>query len=229
MHRSRRFSGLPRGYLLALALMIPLNGWLVDCVGPKRVYLSCFGLFTAASTLCGLATSIEQLIAFRVLQGMAGGLLAPMAQMMIARYSGDRMARMMSLVSMPVLIAPIFGPSLAGAVLHVASWHWLFLLNLPVGIAAIIFASFLLPPDDALRPRRLDWVGFLLVSPGLVFLLHGLNRIGTTTSGSKGLYELELLASAILLVTFFVRGLKKGATGLIDLRLFLSGNFRNRR
>jgi MFS family permease len=145
--------------------------------------------------------------------------------MMIARYSGARMARMMSLVSMPVLIAPIFGPSLAGAILHVASWHWLFFLNLPVGVAAIILASILLPKDDFLKPRRLDWLGFLLVSPGLVFLLHGLNRMSTRTTGSKGLYELELLAAVILLAIFFVRGLKKGSSGLIDLRLFLTGNF----
>ena len=212
------------GYLLALALMIPLNGWLVDRVGAKRVYLACFAMFTAASTLCGFAVTANELIAFRVLQGMAGGLLAPMAQMMVARHAGDRMARMMAIVGIPVLIAPIFGPSIAGAILHVASWHWLFFMNLPLGIVAIVLAVVLLPPDQAFRPRRLDVAGFLLVSPGLVFLLHGLKRLATST-GDAISAGCEVLGGVVLLTGFMLRGLRQGSRGLIDLRLFKGKRF----
>ncbi|MCP8941060.1 DHA2 family efflux MFS transporter permease subunit [Alsobacter sp. SYSU M60028] len=211
------------GYLLALALMIPLNGWLVDRVGPKRVYLSCFALFTAASTCCGLSQTVEQLVGFRILQGMAGGLLAPMAQMMIAHHAGPRMAKMMSFVGIPVLVAPIFGPSVAGAILHVASWHWLFLMNLPVGVAAIVAAAILLPADGALRPRPLDLLGFGLVSPGLVFLLDGFKRFAT--SGKPWVAAGEVAAAVVLLASFVVRSLRRGTGALIDVRLFRHRTF----
>ena len=212
------------GYLLALALMIPLTAWLVDRVGAKRVYIICFGMFTLASAMCGLATSAHTLIGFRIVQGMAGGLLAPMSQMMIARYSGANMAKMISLVTVPVMAAPIFGPSVAGFILHFASWHWLFFLNLPICIAAILLSMILLPADDDRKERRLDVTGFLLVSPGLVLLLDGLKRV-TTTDGSLIAHIAEVAAAVLLLTAFAIRGLRMGAAGLIDLRLFKGGTF----
>ena len=120
------------GYLLALALMLPLNGWLVDRIGAKALYLWCFAAFTLASALCGLAWSANSLIAFRILQGMSGGLLAPMAQLMIARAAGRHMARVVSVAALPVLLAPLLGPVIAGAILQFASWRWLF-LDQPAG------------------------------------------------------------------------------------------------
>jgi len=142
------------GYLLALTLTLPLSGWLVDHFGIKRVYLGCFTLFTLASLLCGTAQSASALIAFRVLQGMAGGLLAPMAQMTTARVAGRYMARVMGLMSIPVLVGPIFGPVLAGAILQHASWRWIFLINLPIGVLAITLATRILPADDHETRRR---------------------------------------------------------------------------
>src|SRR6202453_4469765 len=105
------------GYLLALAVMLPLNGWLVDRIGAKALYLWCFAAFTLSSTLCGLAWSANALIAFRVLQGMSGGLLAPMAQMMMARAAGKHMARVLGWAALPIMLAPILGPVIAGAIL----------------------------------------------------------------------------------------------------------------
>ena len=104
------------GYLLALALMLPLNGWLVDRIGAKALYLWCFAAFTLSSALCGLAWSANSLIVFRILQGMGGGLLAPMAQMMIARAAGKHMAQVVSVAALPVLLAPLLGPVIAGAI-----------------------------------------------------------------------------------------------------------------
>ncbi len=157
------------GYLLALALMLPLTGWLVDRCGAKRVYLGCFAAFTFASFLCGTSTSVHMLIAARVLQGMAGGLLAPMAQMMVAREAPRHIARVMSMMTVPIILGPIFGPSLAGFILQKASWHWIFFINLPIGILAVILAAWILPSDSAGKARRgFDLSGFLLISPGLV-------------------------------------------------------------
>ena len=114
--------------------MLPLNGWLVDRLGAKRLYLSCFSAFTLASLLCGTAKIMDQLICARVIQGIAGGLLTPMTQLMLARVAGKHMARVMGYTAVPIMIAPILGPVVAGAILKYAAWPWLFYVNLPIGI-----------------------------------------------------------------------------------------------
>ncbi len=172
------------GYLLALALMLPLCGWLVDRIGAKRVYLASFTAFTLASMLCGWAGSARTLIGFRILQGMAGGLLVPMAQLVTAREAGPHVARVMGYMVMPVLLGAIGGPVLAGFILQHASWRWIFFLNLPVGLLATTLAAWLLPGDQAeTRPRPFDLAGFALLSPALVLLLHSLERLSVGRGG----------------------------------------------
>jgi len=213
------------GYLLALALMLPLSGWLVDRIGAKRVYLGCFTAFTAASMFCGFATSAAALIGFRVLQGMAGGLLAPMAQMMTARAAGRHVARVMGFMVMPVMLGPIFGPALAGVILQHASWRWIFFINLPIGIFATLRAVWVLPNDAReTNPRAFDLVGFLLLSPGLVFLLHSLEQL-SSNSAAKHLNQLELLAAIGLVTAFLVHGARRGPAALIDVHLFRRPSF----
>ena len=203
------------GYLLALTLILPLNGWLVDRIGAKALYLWCFSTFTLSSALCGLAWSANSLIAFRVFQGMSGGLLAPMAQMMMARVAGRHMARIIGYAAVPILLAPIFGPVIAGAILQYASWRWLFLVNLPIGILALGLAAVFLPNDHNERRRRnLDVVGLILLSPGLVLFLYASDKISEKSSFWM------LVAAAVLLATFFWTALRKGDQALIDLRLF---------
>jgi MFS family permease len=148
------------GYLLALALMLQLNGRLVERIGAKSLYLWCFSAFTLSSALCGLAWSANSLIAFRILQGMSGGLMAPMAQMMIARTAGSHMARVVGYAAVPVMLGPILGPLIAGAILQHASWRWLFLVNLPVGALAIVLAVLFLPNGhEEITSRDLDLGG----------------------------------------------------------------------
>jgi EmrB/QacA subfamily drug resistance transporter len=203
-------------------LMLPLNGWLVDRVGAKRLYLGCFTLFTMASMGCGAARSMPALIGARVLQGMAGGLLAPLTQLMMARVAGKQMARVFGYAVVPVLIAPILGPVLAGAILKDASWPWVFYVNLPVGVFAVAAAAWFLPGDDHPAERRpFDVLGFLLLSPGLVALLYGLER--ATHGHGFG----PLVAGATLLAGFVVHARRAGSSALIDLRLFESGLFAN--
>jgi len=213
------------GYLLALSLILPLSGWLVDRIGAKRVYLGCFTAFTLTSMLCGLATSAEALITFRVLQGMAGGLIAPMAQMVIARVAGRQVARVMGFMVMPVLIGPILGPVVAGAILQSAGWPWIFFINLPIGVLATVLAFWLLPKDDdAAYPRTFDLKGFLLLSPGLVLLLHSLESLGSNP-GTARFSEMELLVSLGFLAAFALHATRRGPLALIDVQLFRDRTF----
>jgi EmrB/QacA subfamily drug resistance transporter len=208
------------GYLLALALMLPLNGWLVERIGAKSLYLWCFSTFTLASALCGVAWSANCLIAFRILQGMNGGLMAPMAQMMMAGVAGKHMARLMVYAAVPILMGPILGPVIAGAILQHASWRWLFLVNLPVGVLAIVLAVLFLPNDrEETRSRELDLPGFALLSPGLVLFLYGSDHLG------ERIGLVALLISLVLLGFFFRMAKRKEDRALIDLRLFRSKTF----
>jgi EmrB/QacA subfamily drug resistance transporter len=208
------------GYLLALALMLPLNGWLVERIGAKSLYLWCFSAFTLCSALCGITWSANALIGFRILQGMSGGLMAPMAQMMIARVAGRHMARVLGYAAVPVMLGPILGPVIAGAILQHASWRWLFLVNLPVGALAIVMAIFFLPNDrEETKQRDLDLVGFALLSPGLVLFLYGSGHL------RERIGQITLALSAVLLATFFKVAVRKGHRALIDLRLFKGKTF----
>jgi EmrB/QacA subfamily drug resistance transporter len=208
------------GYLLALALMLPLNGWLVERIGAKSLYLWCFSVFTLSSALCGLAWSANSLIAFRILQGMSGGLMAPMTQMMMARAAGKHMARLMGYAAVPILMGPILGPVIAGAILQHASWRWLFLVNLPVGVLAIVLAVLFLPNDrEETRSRELDLAGFALLSPGLVLFLYGSDHLGKRSGLTT------LLISIVLLAAFFRMAIRKGDKALIDLQLFKRKTF----
>jgi EmrB/QacA subfamily drug resistance transporter len=203
------------GYLLALALTLPLSTWLVDRIGAKALYLWCFSAFTLTSALCALAWSANALIGFRILQGMSGGLLAPMAQLLMVRAAGDKMARVFGFAAMPILLAPLLGPVIAGALLHFASWRWLFLVNLPFGALALALAALFLPNDrQERRPRSLDLIGLGLLSPCLVLFLYGSER----TTDPLGLAALAL--SVLLFVVFFWWARKQKDDAIIDLRLF---------
>jgi EmrB/QacA subfamily drug resistance transporter len=213
------------GYLLALALMLPLSGWLVDRLGAKRVYLACFTLFTLTSLLCGAARSADQLVAFRVLQGMAGGLLAPMAQMMTARVAGRHVARVMGFMVMPILMGPLLGLILAGFILQHTIWRWIFLINIPIGLVAIGLALWILPRDaNETQPRAFDLRGFLLLPPGLVLFLHALESLSANPAAHR-LSLAELAAACALLTAFALHARRLGPTALIDLNLFRARTF----
>ena len=210
------------GYLLALALSLPLSGWLIDRVGARKVFLGCFAAFILCSVLCGCATSIQVLIGCRVAQGIAGGLLAPMMQMMMARHAGRHMARVIGVAAMPVMVGQMFGPSLGGLLLGWLGWRWIFLVNVPVGILAICFAWFALPRDESTSNRRLDLIGFAMISPGLALLLEGLVSLAHGDASAP----FSLLASVTLLSGFTWHALRRPMSALIDLRLFRGPVFR---
>jgi EmrB/QacA subfamily drug resistance transporter len=203
------------GYLLALALILPLSGWMVDRIGAKALYLWCFSAFTLSAALCGFSWSANSLIGFRILQGMSGGLMAPMAQMMMARTAGKHMASVLGFAAMPILLAPLLGPVIAGAILQFASWRWLFLVNLPVGALALVLTVLFLPNDhEERKPRDLDLVGLALLSPGLVLFLYGSDHIGDRAGLAA------LAGSVLLLVALFKWATRKKEKAIIDLQLF---------
>ena len=128
-------------YTLALAAVIPVTGWAADRFGTKRPYMLAIALFAAGSALCSTAGSLEVLVFFRVLQGLGGGMLMPLGMTIMTRAAGpERLGRVMALSGVPVLLGPIFGPILGGWLIDVASWHWIFLINVPIGALGLLYA-----------------------------------------------------------------------------------------
>src|SRR3984885_12333187 len=138
------------GYLLSLAAVIPVTGWAVRRYSARRLYLIALVVFTVGSALCALATSSGELIAFRILQGIGGGMITPIGQMTLVKAAGPRtLPKVMSFIGVPIVLAPVFGPTLGGLLLQTAGWQWIFVINVPVGIAAFALALRLLPRDSA--------------------------------------------------------------------------------
>ena len=213
-------------YTLALATVIPLTGWAADRFGTKRLYLAALFLFTAGSVLCAVASSIEMLIAFRVLQGLGGGMLMPLGMTILTRAAGpDRIGRLMAVLGIPMLLGPISGPILGGWLIDIASWHWIFLINLPIGVAALVYSARVLPKDQPSTTERFDFTGMLLLSPGLALFLFGVSSIAEGGEGASFGPRVWVSATlgVLLIVTFVFHALRTDKP-LIDLRLF-----RNRR
>jgi len=210
------------GYMLALAVVIPTTGWAVDRFGAKRLFIAATGLFVASSALCAVAWNVGSLIGFRVLQGMAGALLMPVAQTVLARAAGPaRMGRVMMVVGVPALLAPIFGPVLGGLIVDHLSWRWIFLINLPVGVVSMLISIRQLPEDGPAADRqKFDFGGLALMSPGLALLVFGLSRAGATGSFASTQVWLTMLASVLLLALFVWYAHARGERALIPLAYF---------
>jgi EmrB/QacA subfamily drug resistance transporter len=208
------------GYMLALATVIPLTGWAADRFGTKRLYILSIGLFLAGSALSGLAWSAGSLIAFRVLQGLGGGMIMPAGMTILSRAAGpQRIGRVMGVVGVPMLMGPILGPILGGWLVDDVSWRWIFYVNIPVGIVAIIAALRLLPRDDPAPHERLDWLGLVMLSPGLAAFVYGLAE--TSSAGGIGSAKalVPMLAGLALIIGFVVHA-ARSAWPLIDVRLY---------
>ena len=213
------------GYLLALAVVIPLSGWSVHRFGAKPVYIGSLVLFIAGSALCGLAWSATVLIVFRVLQGIGGGMIMPVGQTIMVRTAGpDKMNKVMALIGVPTLLGPILGPVIGGLIISNVSWRWIFFVNVPIGIVALLLAFRFLKTTPQDRTHRLDVVGFLLLAPGLALLVYGLSEVGTHGGFGSGSVQLSLAAAVVLIIGFVLRSMR-APEPLIDLRLFKRFNF----
>lgn len=212
------------GYLLAMFVTIPLAGWAQAVVGGKRLWIAALGVFLLGSVLCSLAWDAPSLIAFRVVQGIGGGVMMPlMATLIMQAAHGQHLGKLMSVVSLPAALGPILGPVLGGLILHIADWRWLFAVNIPFCVVGAALAARVLPRDEPVDPQhrpRLDLVGFLLLSPGVAAVVYGLSNV--TGHGGFGRADVLVpLVAGLSLVTGFARwAVRRGGAALVDVRLF---------
>jgi EmrB/QacA subfamily drug resistance transporter len=213
-------------FLVSLAVFIPASGWLGDRFGGKRVLLTAVVVFTAASALCGVATSLGQLVAFRVLQGAGGGMLAPVGMAMLYRaFPPEERIRASAILTIPTTLAPALGPVLGGLLVTDLSWRWVFYVNLPIGAAAFAFGVIFLRQTVQEQPGRFDLPGFLLSGFGL-----GLAMYGVSEGPNKGWHSRDVLVTiavgAVLLAAMVIVELRT-AEPMIDLRLLGNRLFRS--
>ncbi|TYB51034.1 multidrug efflux MFS transporter [Nonomuraea sp. PA05] len=209
-------------YLLAMSMTVPVTGWAVGRFGVRAVWLVSLVLFIAGSALCAAAWSLGSLVVFRAVQGLGGGLLQPVGQVMLAQAAGkERLGRAMSLISVPAMLVPVLGPPLGGLIVQGPGWRWLFLVNVPVCAVALLAALLLLPRGERndSTGQRLDVLGLALLSPGLVALIYGLTEEG---NGASLLHPASWIGAALVAV-FALRSLR--VTSLVDLRLFRDRTF----
>jgi EmrB/QacA subfamily drug resistance transporter len=213
------------GYLLSLAAVIPVTGWAARRFGAKRVYLVSLVLFTAGSALCAVAASTTTLVLFRVLQGVGGGMIMPVGQLIMAQVAGPkRMGRVMGVVTMPAMLAPILGPVVGGSILQNLHWSWIFLVNLPIGVIAFVLAWRMLPKTDSGEAGRLDVVGLALLSTASTSLVYGLSQLGTHSNLAAPIVVWPIVAGLVLAGAFCWHALRIERP-LLDVRLYANRVF----
>ncbi len=211
------------GYTLALSAVIPLAGWLTDRFGAKRVFLFTIAMFTLGSVLCSIAQSPEQLIIYRVIQGLGGGMVAPIGMAMVFRLAPpERRGSIMGMLGIPMLLAPALGPVLSGWFIESLSWHWIFLINLPIGIAAFILCIKFLPDTDRGRTPALDLLGMILAPIAFSMLAYGVSEGGTSWTSATTLTG--VIVGGVALILFIVVELRH-QNPLLELRVFKSSDF----
>jgi EmrB/QacA subfamily drug resistance transporter len=215
------------GYLLALAMVIPATGWAIERFGAKRMWILSISLFTAGSILCGAAWSAGSLIGFRVLQGMGGGMIVPLMQTILARAAGPgRLGRVMGVIGVPAMLAPVLGPMLGGLMVSDASWRLIFYINVPICLVALAASRRVEMPDTKRADGSpLDLLGLSLISPALAAIVYGLSQAGSHGSFTNSRAVLPVVVGAALLAVFVAHALRTRTEPIIDLRLFRARSF----
>jgi EmrB/QacA subfamily drug resistance transporter len=207
-------------YLLALAVTVPIAGWAQRMLGGKRLWVIALALFLASSILSSLAWSAGSLIAFRAVQGVAGGIMLPLMSTIVVQAAGGKnLGKIMSVVSLPAVLGPILGPVVGGLILQHLNWSWMFWVNVPFCIAGIVLALIFLPKNGPSRRAPLDVVGFVLMAPGLAGVLWGISNSGNEGGFGRADVLAPLIAGLVLLAAFVVWALRRKAHALIDVRL----------
>jgi EmrB/QacA subfamily drug resistance transporter len=212
-------------YTLSLAVFIPISGWVADRFGTRRVFATAIGLFTLGSFLCGISSSIDALVACRVLQGIGGSMMVPVGRMTLVRtFAKSGLLRAMSFVSIPALIAPMLGPIAGGLIVGYLHWRWIFFVNIPIGLAGLVLVYLHLPDYREEATPPLDVVGLILFGSGIALLSYVLEVFGEHALGAREITGL-LAVSVALLAGYWVHA-KTLRFPLLQLGLFRIRTFR---
>ncbi len=214
------------GYLLSLAIWIPASGWIGDRIGTKKTFVFAMGAFTLGSAMCGLSQNIDQLILFRVLQGIGGGMMTPVGTAMLFRaFPPEERAKASVFLAIPAMIAPVIGPIFGGWLVDGPGWRWIFYINLPVGIAGILFAVTVLREHTEEAAGSFDLPGFIFSGAGLVLVLYALSHAPSHGWGSPSVVATAAIG-LVCFATMVVVELRV-AEPMLDLRLLGDRMFRS--
>ncbi|WP_342628365.1 MFS transporter [Nguyenibacter vanlangensis] len=210
-------------YMLTLAVFIPISGWAADRFGSRSVFAGAVTVFTASSVLCGVAGSVDAFIAARVLQGLGGAMMVPVGRFIVVRNTETgRMIRAISTITWPAVAAPVVGPTVGGMIVTFASWHWIFLINLPLGLA-VLGVIFAIVPQQFGARRPMDWGGFVMGGAALTAILLGTELASDSHAGLA--LAGALVAGGLALGTASLRHAARQAHPLLDFRLMRHPTF----
>jgi EmrB/QacA subfamily drug resistance transporter len=213
------------GYVLTLAVLIPISGWLADRFGARRIFMVAIAIFTLASLGCAAAVNLPMLVATRVLQGVGGAMMVPVGRLVVLRATAKtELVRAIAYLTWPALLAPVLAPALGGILSTYASWRWIFVINLPLGVAGLLLARRLVPDVRAEEPPPLDKLGFALTAVGVAALVVGLEDIGG--ADPNWTVAAVALALAAVALTAAVRYLLRARRPLLDLRVLRIPTYR---
>ncbi len=210
-------------YTLTVAMLIPVSGWLADRFGTRRVFMVAVSLFTLGSFACAMSGSLSQLVIFRVIQGIGGAMMMPVARLALLRaYPRSELLPVLNFVTMPGLVGPILGPLLGGVLVTWASWHWIFLINIPIGILGLLYARKYMP--NFTTPRRsFDMTGFLLFGISLVAISSGMELFGERIVASY--IGILIIFGGLALLAAYIWHARRHPTPLIALPMFKTRTF----
>jgi EmrB/QacA subfamily drug resistance transporter len=212
-------------YVLTLAVLIPISGWLTERFGARRVFTAAIAVFTVASIGCAAATSLPMLVGTRILQGVGGAMMVPVGRLVVIRTTAKTdLVRAIAYLTWPALVAPLLAPALGGILSEYASWRWIFLINVPLGMVALPLARRLVPDVRSDDAGRLDWRGFLLAAAGIAALVVGLEQVASPDP-RWGL-AIGALAVAAAGLTLTVAYLLRTGRPLLDLRVLRVHTYR---
>lgn len=205
-------------YVLTVAVTLPLSGWLADRFGVRNIFFCAIVLFSLGSLLCAFATSLDQLVMARVVQGIGGAMMVPVGRLTVMKIvPREQYMSAMTFVTLPGQIGPLLGPALGGILVEYASWHWIFLINIPVGIIGAI-ATLLLMPNYTMQTRRFDFLGFLLLAVGMATLTLALD--GQRSAGGSPLLLCLLILLGVFSLLFYLMHGRNNDNALFSLKLF---------
>lgn len=217
-HSELAMQGVVVAYALTLALLIPVSGWLADRYGTKNIFSFAIFMFTLGSLACAFSKTFDQLVIFRIVQAIGGSMMLPVSRLaLLYAYPKNELLKVMNFVTMPGLVGPLVGPVLGGWLVDVASWHWIFLINIPIGIGGLILTYFVMP-NYTRKGKPFDYIGFVLFSGSIVAFSLALE------SGDGSEFDWTFLG-VTLLIAFVLGGLyilysKRVKNSIMNLSLF---------